>query len=313
MRVVTNKYGTYRVLVLGGAGFIGRHVIRELSNSKYDVKSLDLIKPDDAEADVEWHIGSFTDEALVSALAEGCNAVICLATTSLPASANYDVCQEITAHVGPTIRVAELCRNVGVSQFVFSSSGGTVYGTDAERPLSEMDVTLPRSAYGASKLAIEHYLGVISRFSELRTICLRIANPYGEGQRADRGQGFVAAALAAALNGTPLHVWGDGSVTRDFVHVSDVAKAFKAACAYAGDAQVFNIGSSVETSLLEIVHLVEAAAHAQVPVVQLPSRAVDVKRNVLDIARARSELAWTPEISLPDGIRRTWDWYRRLA
>jgi len=202
-----------------------------------------------------------------------------------------------------------------VKRFLFPSSGGTVYGTDPApgTALREDMATAPRNAYGASKLAIEHYLRLLNGLGRIATVSLRISNAYGEGQRAHRGQGFVAAAIRNALAGAPLEIWGDGSVERDFVHVSDVARAFVMAAHRDDPPPIVNIGSGVAVSLSEIVRRLEDALGQPVPVVHRAGRVVDVKRNVLDISRARATLGWTPEIRLEEGLARTVRWWRHDA
>ena len=297
------------ILVLGGGGFIGRHTVNALLAEGAAVRVIDLHKPADADPRIDWRCSSLAATEDLASTAQGCDTAIYLAGHSLPATGNQDIAGEISDHVIATVRTAEICAEQGVSRFVFSSSGGTVYGTDNTAPIAETAPTKPMTAYGASKLAIEHYLRIVSAHRPMRAISLRIANPYGEGQRAGRGQGFVAAAMAAAFSGDALSIWGTGEVVRDFVHVADVAQACLRACTYSGAHDLFNIGKGEGASLLEIVRQVEIASGRKINLRLCPERAIDVKRNVLDIARARSELGWSPAIALDAGLRRTADWW----
>lgn len=302
-----------RVLVVGGSGFIGRHVVREMLAAGAEVAVMDIQPPEEKPAAIDWITGSLTDTALFASAAGGADIVVFLANSSLPGSANTDLSSEVHAHVQVSVKAAEVCHAQGVRRFVYASSGGTVYGVEASEPLTEESRTFPRNAYGVSKLAIEHYLRIISQIRGMETVSLRISNPYGEGQRAHRQQGFVAAAMSHALSGKTLPIWGDGTVERDFIHVSDVARAFVAACAAETPPGTVNIGSGRALSLLEVLDRVEAALGRPVHVALEPGRIIDVHRNVLNIARARDTLGWQPEIGLDEGLARTAKWWQGQA
>jgi UDP-glucose 4-epimerase len=202
-----------------------------------------------------------------------------------------------------------------VECFLFASSGGAVYGdhNNPEDAFVESAATRPRSSYGVSKLAIEHYLRILGeRDGRMRTMCLRISNPYGEGQRARRGQGFVAAVMESALTGSVLEIWGDDQIERDFVHVSDVAEAFVRAEAVVGAPAVLNVGSGRAVSLGEIIACVEEATGYPVRKRLVGPRSVDVRRNVLDISAAWRTLGWRPSVSLKDGLARTATWWAEV-
>lgn len=301
-----------RILVVGGGGFIGRHVVAHLGAAGAEVAVMDIQPPDESLARLDWITGSLTDTALFSSAASGADIVVFLANSSLPGSANTDLSSEIGLHVQVTVKAAEICHAQGVRRFVFASSGGTVYGLDSRQALAEDSRTEPRNAYGVSKLAIEHYLRILTQSAGLQTVSLRISNPYGEGQRAHRQQGFVAAAMSHALEGKTLPIWGDGTVERDFIHIADVARAFVAACAAGDTPAAINIGSGRATSLLEMLGRIEKVLDQPVRIALMPGRRIDVQRNVLDIGRARETLGWTPEVGLDEGLARTAAWWRKL-
>ncbi len=298
-----------RILVVGGNGFIGRHVVRQLVAAGAEVALMDMAPGPEEFSKLDQVIGSVADAMLVASAVSGCDMVIFLANSSLPGSANTDLSSEVKAHVQVSVKAAEICNDQGVKRFLFSSSGGTVYGYSSQDPLHEDMATLPRNAYGVSKLSIEHYLRIIGMMRDMDTVSLRISNPYGEGQRALRNQGFIAAAMQHAMNGKTMPIWGDGSVQRDFIHVSDVARAFVAACITGAPPEVVNIGSGQATSLLDVLEQTETALGRKVPVEFKPGRAIDVERNVLDTSRARATLGWAPQISMADGLQRTADWW----
>jgi UDP-glucose 4-epimerase len=299
-----------KVLIVGGGGFIGKKVVAAFVTAGARVSVLDMVAAD--RDDIEWSVGSLSDPTLFAAAAAGCDTVVFLANSSLPGSSHADLSAEIQAHVYVSIKAAEICNSVRVKTFIFASSGGTVYGysSDADTGLVETDPTRPINAYGVSKLAIEHYLRLLSDLRPMRTVSLRISNPYGEGQRAARGQGIIAAAMQHTVENTAMTIWGDGSAERDFLHVGDVAEAFVAAARYRGTERVFNIGSGTCWSLCDTLNAVQVATEQPLKIVYEDGRNVDVQRNQLDISLARRELGWAPQIELAEGLMRTAAWWR---
>ena len=208
------------------------------------------------------------------------------------------------------MHVAEACADVGVKRFVFTSSGGTVYGPVRTHPRPETESNTPLNAYGVTKLATEHFLRLLSASSTISTSVLRVSNPYGPGQLARRGQGFVAATMNAAHTGTPLEIWGDGSVVRDFIYVGDVADAFAAACRSVNAFDLVNISFGAGASLKDICNGVEAATGRKLNIQYTGGRPADVPTSVLDNSRARDVLNWRPQVSLEDGLKRTAAWWQ---
>lgn len=303
-----------QTLVIGGAGFIGRHTITALKKSGATVRAVDMVAPACVEeTSIDWFIGDINDEAFISSAISGCDAVVFLAGGSLPASANNDMAGEIRSHVEQSVRIAEIALKEGAQRFVFASSGGTVYGLDSKEPIREDAPKTPRNAYGVSKLSIEHYLRVMKQLRSLKTLSLRISNPFGEGQHARGMQGFIAAAMEHTFSGKSLPVWGDGSVIRDFIYVGDVANAIVSACSYDGAATEINIGSGKGRTLLEVAKAVETASGKSLKLAFEPSRNIDVATNILDISRAHQELGWLPQTNFHDAINRTAQWWREKS
>jgi UDP-glucose 4-epimerase len=299
-----------RTLVIGGGGFIGQHLVRALKD-RSEVAVLDFAPCPADQTDIDWVTGSITDSTLVASTVDGCDSVVFLANASLPGSSQGDFEREATGHIGATLRVAEICKDQGVKRFLFASSGGTVYGYDSPPGgLTEGCPTRPLNGYGVSKLSIEHYLRLMNTQGPMRTLSLRLSNPYGEGQRAHRAQGVVAAAMQHAMAGTVMPIWGDGSIERDFVHVEDVAEAFLAGLSYDGSKNVINIGSGKALSIKEILELTRAHTGRDLAVEFQPDRRIDVHRNVLSVTRASEELGWAPQIGIDQGMQRTARWWQ---
>jgi UDP-glucose 4-epimerase len=201
---------------------------------------------------------------------------------------------------------AMVARKVG--RIVFISSGGTVYGNPVYLPIDEKHPTDPLVSYGITKLAIEKYLHLFEHLHGIKAISLRVANPYGERQRIETAQGAVGVFLHRAISGKPLDIWGDGTVTRDYIHVSDVAEAFVQAIDYRGGKRTFNISSGVGVSLNELIGMLEVVLGRPIERNYLPGRPFDVPASVLSNKLAIDELNWAPQISMSSGIERTARW-----
>ena len=187
---------------------------------------------------------------------------------------------------------------------VFASTGGAIYG-ECERPAREDDPRRPLSPYGVAKLAAEEYLAAWNRLRGTRHSVLRFANVYGPRQEAGLEGGVVAIFLDAMAAGVESTIYGDGSQTRDFVHVDDVVRALLLAPGRAG---VYNVGSGVETSVAVLHERCRTVAGDDRPPRLAPAREGDVLRSILDVSLAERELGWRPELSLDAGLRATWEW-----
>jgi len=188
---------------------------------------------------------------------------------------------------------------------LFPSSGGTVYGIPQYTPITEEHPTNPISSYGITKLAIEKYLALFHRLYGLDYGILRISNAYGERQPLKNAQGLIPTIIHQALTRQPLHIWGDGSVVRDYVHASDIAKAFLKVLDYKGEAKIFNISSGTGYTVNQVIEMVQALMAGYPEVVYDPADAYDVPVNILDNSRAKQMLDWSPTVQLEEGLRRT--------
>lgn len=191
------------------------------------------------------------------------------------------------------------------ARLLFLSSGGTVYGDHGEFSVAESACREPMSTYGISKLAAELYLAEHAARVGTSVTTVRVANAYGPGQRTDRGQGAVAAFLAAARSGRPVPFYGDGNLTRDYVHVDDVAAAVERLISQEVAPASLNLGTGVGTTLNQLRELVESVTGRPVPVERHPDRPIDLPYNVLDARLAERVVGWDPR-PLDRGLADTW-------
>jgi UDP-glucose 4-epimerase len=305
---------TIKVLILGGGGFIGSWVADRLLDEGHAVRIFarsDVVPYRRFGAEqVEWMTGDLLNIRDVRTAVGGVDVVIHLVSTTLPKSSNDNPLYDMQSNVAGTLNLLKEMVTQNVRKIVFSSSGGTVYGTPRYIPVDELHPTDPIVSHGITKLAIEKYISMFETLHGLQGIVLRIGNPFGERQRADRGQGAVGVFLHRALSGQIVEIWGDGSCTRDYLYVGDVAEAFAKAVSYEGSG-IFNISSGKGTSLNELLNEIEAVLGTQIHRRYLPSRPFDVPASILAISLARRELQWTPHVPLRAGLLRTIEWTKR--
>jgi UDP-glucose 4-epimerase len=303
-----------RCLVLGGRGFIGSHLVDELLRQGHFVRCFErphveaISNPHLSNPDFELYEGDFTSEKEVSDAIEGCDICYHLVSTTLPQSSNRDPVFDIESNVVGTIRLLSHAVKGGVKKVVFVSSGGTVYGPPKQVPIHETHPTDPVSSYGITKLAIEKYLHLFHRVHGLEYAILRLANPFGERQRVMASQGAVAVFLGKVLHGDPVEIWGDGSVIRDYIYISDVVDALVAAASCQSEERIFNIGSGRGHSLNELLDGIEEVTGRTVVRRYLPARVFDVPISVLSIDRAKQHLDWSPKVEFRDGLTRFSNW-----
>ena len=304
-------------LVLGGAGFIGSHVVDVLLSAGHRVRvferpGCDLENLATVLDRIELHYGDFTKiveetGALAKAL-EGIDLVIHLVSTVLPASSNLNPLYDIETNLKSTVKLLEEAVKKGVKKVVFASSGGQVYGPSAVLPIHEESPTNPLSSYGIVKLATEKYLNLFHHLHGLDYTVLRIANPYGERQKISGAQGAVAVFLGKIKSGEAIEIWGDGSVARDYLYIADLTKAILLACQKSCSDKLFNIGSGSPCNLNQLIDLLQSVSGRKVEVLYKESRACDSSVNYLDCKRALKVLGWQPQYSFREGLHRTWQW-----
>lgn len=293
------------VLVIGGNGFIGSSLVQLLLDDGMSVSSLDISPPRINHPRLRHWFGSFLQEEVLHEAMIGISCIYHLAATAMPKEANQNPLRDCEQNIAGTLKILDKAIEVGASRLVFASSGGTVYGPTDLVPIQEDHVNFPINAYGISKLACEKYLRLYCGRGQERpfsTVSLRIANPYGPNQSIEKAQGALTTFANRAVAGLPIHIWGDGSVVRDFIHVRDVARALQAAGASNISRTEINIGSGQGVSLNELIELLKQILGRPIACEYQPAREIDVPRNYLDISRAHQLLGWEPQIGLHEGV-----------
>ncbi len=302
-----------RILVLGGSGFLGSHIVDRFLAENHDVCVYDLY-PERfrrSPTGIKFFTGDFGNVgALDELISTGFDAVIHCVSTTTPKSSNESPEFDIQSNVIGTLNLLDICVRHKLSKLVFLSSGGTIYGDIGDAALvDESHSVRPMCSYGVSKLSIEHYLDVYRHLRGLNYVALRLSNPYGERQSPLRALGALTVFLHRTLKGQNVEVWGDGSVTRDFIYVGDVANAVYLATVNPISG-IFNVGTGSGLSLHDILSQISDSVGLVPKVSWLPSRSFDVPRIVLDATKLRNATNWSCRTSLRDGIAITAEWLR---
>jgi UDP-glucose 4-epimerase len=301
------------VLVTGGAGFVGATLVRRLVASGHRVRVLDNLSTGDpahlAGVDAELVKGDIRDADTLDDALRGMTAIIHLAAAGSVVGSVADPHLNFEANVIGTFRVLDAARRGGVTNVVQASTGGALIG-DATPPVSERSLPKPISPYGASKLAGEGYAHAFAKTYGIRTVAIRFGNVYGPW--CARKRGVINVYFESLHSGVPLLIYGDGTASRDYVHVDDIANALQLALGSdrVPGGTVLHAASGVETTLTELADLCRrAAGKPGHPIEYRPRRAGEVGRNFASYDLAHELLGYTPTVRREDGIPRLWQWF----
>ncbi len=303
-----------RVLVLGGCGFIGSHVVDGLLRAGHQVRVFDR-RPEQFRPplpEVDYSMGDFQDRMAIAEALTGIDAVFHLVSTTFPGTANLDPKTDVRENLEGTLTLVETMLSLHVDRLLFLSSGGTVYGIPEMVPIPETHPLRPINSYGVVKVAIEHYLEMFRRTGGLSPVIIRPSNPVGPRQGHAGVQGVVSTFLDRIAAGKEIEIWGDGSVTRDFIDVRDLADL----CVIAGTSRrdgVYNAGSGVGTSLNELLQSIRQVTGKNITPNYKPGRLIDTPISVLDCALAGKDFGWRSKRMLREAIEETWRWKLSLA
>lgn len=310
------KSKSTNTLVIGGAGYIGAHLVPQLIATGRKVTVLGRsIKPRyDLPDGVTYVVGDFAQHELLCRLLDTHQEIIHLAYATVPNTSFANPLADLLQNLPPTVALFSESAIRGV-KLVLVSSGGTVYGEAVELPIHESHPTKPISPYGVTKLTLENYAYLYAATHGLKYVCVRPANAYGVGQRPFVGQGFIATAIASSMKGLPIKIFGQHGTIRDYLYVSDLASGIVSALEHGQLSESYNLGSGVGLSNLDVIEACKPIMRGigcEVQVENLPERAFDVKENVLDSCKLRDITGWKPQVGLEEGLTRTCEWLRNV-
>jgi UDP-glucose 4-epimerase len=317
-----------RVLVTGGAGFIGSHVADRFLAAGSRVVVVDNLssgRRENLPRDAEFHELDITSSEAARLVRDGGFDVVAHLAAQIDVRRSVDdPVFDARVNVLGTLNLAEAIRSSPGgrrTRLVFASTGGALYGDFVTPPSPEASPKDPDSPYGVAKLSVEHYLAYYGRIHGLNTVVLRFGNVYGPRQDPHGEAGVVAIFCGRLLSGRPLTVFGDGSQTRDYIYVGDVASAFITAAAAPLspperlDARAFNVGTGIETSVIELAEMLRRAAGSSASIEFAPKRPGELARSVLAPDKAAAQLGWRAAMPLERGLAETYAWFaaRRAA
>ena len=300
------------VLLIGGNGYIGRHLTKCLAGQASQLTVLGRTAAPPAGAQVHHVQGDYTDPALLGPLLDAHDTIVHLAYATVPNTSFNDPLADLQQNLPPVVRLFTEIAARG-KKLLLVSSGGTVYGEALRLPIAEDQPARPISPYGVTKLTLENYAHVYAVTHGLRYVCVRPANAYGPGQRPFIGQGFVSTAMASAMSGQTVRVFGERGTIRDYLYVTDVADGIARLLAGGEVSQTYNLGSGEGLSNMDVMEamqpLLDAHGH-RLQVEHLPERSFDVRANVLDSSKLRTLTGWQPRVTFRQGLEKTHQWLR---
>ncbi len=302
------------VLVTGGAGFIGSHICEglvERGHRVYVIDNLSTGKKSNVAAEATLYELSLDDAEGVTRVLEEIRpeAIFHLAAQIDVRKSVEDPTEDARQNILGSLNLLEAARKVGVRHFIFSSSGGAIYGDTDQRPTTEQQSERPQSPYGIAKLAIDRYLDFYRLTYGMRTVSLRYGNVYGPRQNAKGEAGVIAIFLDKMLAGVPPVINGDGLQTRDFVFVKDVAVANILALEQTQANGTYNIGLGREITVNQVFQGLNALFGGRFVEQHAPAKLGEQRTSSLDASRLRNELGWSPATTFEDGLLETYEFF----
>lgn len=300
-----------KIVILGGNGFLGRKLTERLSrvpDNAVVVYDRNLPSADQQLSNVTYVSGEFVTGYDFATLVRGAYLVIHLISTSVPGTEKGPL-DEIHANVIPSVELFDACVAEGVARLLFLSSGGTIYGGSAYRANRETDPPSPFNTYGLQKVMIEQALQLTSHYSSMQYQIIRLSNPYGPGQNPHGPLGLITKLVYQATNHDTIHIFGDGSVVRDFIYIDDAIRGIIDVIERGEMNSIYNLGRGTGVSVADVVTTIGSVLPESLDIVYEPARKVDAPYSVLDISKYRAISTIDDFISLAEGIRRTHDFF----
>lgn len=301
------------ILVIGGNGFIGSHLIDHLLIKGHKVRVFDnsyerYRKP---LISVDYRISSLDNIPDLYEALLGIEIIFHLATSSVPSTSNIDTVTDINKNLIPTLNIINMAVKLGIKRIVYFSSGGTVYGNPLTDLVSENHPLKPISSYGIIKATIENYLHLYQRMYDIHPLILRPSNPYGPRQGHYIAQGVISTFLRQIKTNEMITVYGDGNSAKDYIYIKDlIYQCYE--LSFSKEVGTFNLGSGIGTSINQLLELIKKTTCSTYKVQYVDKKNYDVDHFVLDISKAINIIGEKPVISLEAGISELWEWLKQI-
>jgi UDP-glucose 4-epimerase len=296
------------VLVIGGTGFVGHHLVSHLASKGFTVYALARNPENFGSQNVINIEGNISNATLLKRLINHCSIIIHAASDSVPGdTVNVPLCEAHNNFL-PTVSLIENLHAFEHRHLIFISSGGAVYGNPPSNPVPEHAPFRPLSYHGACKASLELFLYTLTHQTNNRVTILRPSNLYGPGQRGKKDFGLIRVLLSKALRNSEITIWGDGTIEKDYLHVRDLVSACDRVLRHAHQEPyvTYNVGSGKGYSINAICDMIEEITGKTLTRTYESSRLVDPNRIMLNTDKIRRELGWAPTIGLHDGIKELW-------
>ncbi|MGC5703639.1 NAD-dependent epimerase/dehydratase family protein [Pseudomonas sp. NFXW11] len=299
-------------LIIGGGGYIGSYLTRQLIASGRDVTVLGRSKSPryNLPKEASYISGDFSEQGLICSLLDRHQEVIHLAYATVPNTSFENPLADLLQNLPATVQLFSEIARRGL-RLVLVSSGGTVYGEALFTPINEAHPAKPISPYGVTKLTLESYAYLYAKTHGLQFVCVRPGNAYGVGQRPFIGQGFISTAIASSIKKQPIKMFGANGTVRDYLYVDDMASGIALALEKGRLSETYNLGSSIGRSNLDIIKEITplmADINCTLDIEFLPERSFDVKVNILDSSKLEQHTGWVQQTKFSDGLSLTRDW-----
>lgn len=298
-----------RCLVIGANGFLGSRLTDALVAAGHEVTAFDRFSRGTrafSSTDLTVVPGDFLSVADLSAVVRGQDDVFHFLSTTTPATVDADPTIDLRTNVQQSVELLALCARAGIRRLFYASSGGAIYGPQPGATFDEDTPAAPVSPYGIGKLAVERYIDYYAATAGLAAVSLRISNPYGANANPSKRQGVIPITLNRVLRAEPIVQLGDGSMIRDYIHVDDLIRRILRMVEAEPRHRVYNLGSGQGTSVAEVLATVRDVVGRDFPVHTAPKPATFVDHVVLDVSRFVDEFGVDDDLSLTEGIARTW-------
>ena len=298
------------VLIIGGNGFIGSHLVDSLKN-KHNVTVYDKSKNLFVEEsnNVEYIYGDFDDTKLLEKTIEKKHLVFHLLSTTVPLTANNNPIFDIESNLVGTVKLLQIIIKKNVKRVVYVSSGGAVYGNIKNKPVDENSLTQPIGSYGIVKNAIESYVELFGQRHNLSTLIVRPSNVYGYRQNYHKNQGLIGKYMYACLSQSTFKLWGDGSEVRDYIFIDDLI-SFLLLASFTKETGIFNVGSGIGNSTNEILSILSKIVEHKPEINNTPKINQSVNKIILNTSKAERIFNWQPQISIENGLKLNYKWMK---
>ncbi|MEP4533556.1 MAG: NAD-dependent epimerase/dehydratase family protein [Cyclobacteriaceae bacterium] len=293
------------VVIVGGAGFIGRHLVAMLGSKGYDLKIIVKVGTDleHISNDYSYYPVGLDSRDELSQIIDKGDTIVQLAWNTVPSLNSRGLGYDISENIPDNLSLLEVAREKEVANFIFISSGGTVYGEPQYLPIDEDHPTNPISAYGLSKLMVEKFVQMYGTLHGLKYTILRVSNAYGDHYRVDKPQGVIGHWVESLKRTNSIMLIGEGSNLRDYVHVIDVCEAIEAVIRCEANNGIYNVSTEKGVSLDQILEFLNSFVQNEIKVLRKPSRQYDVSENVLQSQKIADAYGWRAKIDFPIGLK----------